>query len=176
MGPIVSCLARALERQSMRDAAGCALVELGERDPDVVVVTADVAGPTRASLFGKRFPGRLVNVGISEQDAVGFAAGLALAGKKPYVAAMAAFVMRAWEQLRNAVDVMNLPVRVVATHSGFSDPGDGVTHQSLEDIALARVLVNTVVVVPADALQTYELLLQVHEAVRGPALRGAATA
>jgi transketolase len=153
----------------MRDAVGCAVAELGEHDPDIVVVTADVAYPTRAYFFGKRFPRRFVNVGVSEQDAVGFAAGLALAGKKPFVFAFSMFLMRAWEQIRNSVDVMKLPVRFVATHSGFSDHGDGVTHQCLEDVALARTLVNMTVVVPADALQAYQLVQQVHSSVNGPA-------
>ena len=154
--------------ERMRDAVGRALLELGEADPDVVVLTADVARSTRTGWFGERFPERFVNVGISEQDLVGFAAGLALAGKRPYAAAFAMFMMRAWEQIRNTVDRMNLDVKLIATHSGFSDHGDGASHQSLEDIALMRVLRNMVVVVPADGPQAYNAVLAVHERVRGP--------
>jgi transketolase len=153
---------------SVRDAVGKALLYLGEADPDVVVVTADVARSTRASLFAEKFPSRFVNVGVAEQDMVGFAAGLALAGKKPYAVAFAMFMMRAWEQIRNSVDRMNLNVKLVATHSGFSDHGDGASHQSLEDIALMRVLHNMKVVIPADALQAYRAIIRVHEDVDGP--------
>ncbi len=153
----------------MRDAAGRALLELGEADRDVVVLTADVARSTRTQWFAERFPERFMNVGISEQDLVDIAAGLALAGKRPYAAAFAMFMMRAWEQIRNTVDRMNLDVKLLATHSGFSDHGDGASHQSLEDLALMRVLHNMTVVVPADGPQAYNALLVVHERVRGPA-------
>ena len=153
----------------MRDAVGRALVELGDADPDVVVLTADVARSTRTQWFAERHPSRFINVGISEQDLVDVAAGLALAGKRPYAAAFAMFMMRAWEQIRNTIDRMNLDVKLVATHSGFSDHGDGASHQSLEDIALMRVLHNMVVVVPADGPQAYNAVLAVHERVRGPA-------
>ncbi len=153
----------------MRDAVGRALVELGEEDPDMVVVTADVARSTRTAWFGERFPERFVNVGIGEQDLVDFAAGLALAGKRPWAAAFAMFMMRAWEQIRNTIDRMRLDVKLLATHSGFSDHGDGASHQSLEDIALMRVLHNMVVVVPADALEAYKATLTLHREYRGPA-------
>ncbi|KSW12416.1 transketolase [Pyrodictium occultum] len=153
---------------TIRDAVGKALLYLGDADPDVVVVTADVARSTRTAWFGERFPERFVNIGISEQDLVDFAAGLALAGKRPYAAAFAMFMMRAWEQIRNTVDRMRLDVKLVATHSGFSDHGDGASHQSLEDIALMRVLHNMTVVVPADPPQAYKALVRVHEQVRGP--------
>jgi len=159
----------ALSRMSIRDAVGRALLALGEADPDVVVITADVARSTRTAWFGQRFPRRFVNIGISEQDMVDFAAGLALAGKKPYAAAFAMFLMRAWEQIRNTVDRMNLDVKLIGTHSGFSDHGDGASHQSLEDIALMRVLHNMTVVVPADPPQAYKAVLAVHDHVRGPA-------
>ncbi len=156
-------------RLTIRDAVGQALLELGEADPSVVVLTADVARSTRTAWFGKKFPKRFVNIGISEQDMVGFAAGLALAGKRPYAAAFAMFLMRAWEQIRNSIDRMNLDVKLIGTHSGFSDHGDGASHQSLEDIALMRVLHNMTVVVPADPPQAYKAVLALHDQVRGPA-------
>ncbi|AEM39329.1 Transketolase central region [Pyrolobus fumarii 1A] len=154
---------------TMRDAVGRALVELGEEDPDMVVVTADVARSTRTSWFGEKFPERFVNVGIGEQDLVDFAAGLALAGKRPWAAAFAMFMMRAWEQIRNTIDRMRLNVKLLATHSGFSDHSDGSSHQSLEDVALMRVLHNMVVVVPADALEAYKAVRALHWDVNGPA-------
>ncbi len=152
---------------AIRDAVGKALLRLGEEDKDVVVLTADVARSTRTRWFAERFPERFVNIGISEQDMIGFAAGLALGGKKPYAAAFAMFMMRAWEQIRNTVDRMNLNVKLIATHSGFSDHGDGASHQSLEDIALMRVLHNMTVVIPADPPQAYKAILAIHR-VRGP--------
>jgi transketolase len=158
----------AWSRLSIRDAVGKALLALGEADKDVVVLTADVARSTRTSWFGQRFPERFVNIGISEQDMVGFAAGLALAGKKPYAAAFAMFLMRAWEQIRNTIDRMNLDVKLIGTHSGFSDHGDGASHQSLEDVALMRVLHNMTVVAPADPPQAYKAVLALHDH-RGPA-------
>jgi len=153
---------------TIRDAVGKALLRLGEEDKDVVVLTADVARSTRTKWFAERFPERFVNIGISEQDMIGFAAGLALGGKKPYAAAFAMFMMRAWEQIRNTIDRMNLDVKLIATHSGFSDHGDGSSHQSLEDIALMRVLHNMTVVVPADPPQAYKAVLAIHR-VKGPA-------
>ncbi len=158
-----------IAKLTMRDAVGKALVELGEKDKDIVVLTADVARSTRTIWFAQRFPERFVNVGIGEQDLVDFAAGLALAGKRPWAAAFAMFMMRAWEQIRNTIDRMRLDVKLLATHSGFSDHSDGASHQSLEDIALMRVLHNMIVVVPADALEAYKATIYLHERVRGPA-------
>jgi len=163
---IVSC-PRSPEDSSMRDAVGLALVELGGVDEGMVVVTADVAHSTRATFFAERYPERFVNVGIAEQDLVCFAAGLALAGKKPYALAFSMFMMRAWEQIRNTIDRMNLDVRLIATHSGFSDHADGESHQSLEDIALMRSLHNMTVIVPADAPQAYNAVKAMHR-WRGP--------
>lgn len=153
---------------SMREAFGRTLADLGEVDGDVVVVTADVGDATRASYFRERYPERYFNVGISEQHAVSFAAGLAALGLKPVVTAFAVFLMRAWEQVRNTVARMNLNVKLVGTHSGFSDSTDGSSHQALEDIALMRVLPNMRVVVPADACQVSRSLPRVVLEVQGP--------
>ncbi len=157
-----------LSQRSMRNAFGEKLVELGEQIPELVVVTADVGKATRAAWFGERFPERYVNVGISEQDLVGFAAGLAAAGLKPVAVAFASFLMRAWEQVRNTVIRANLDVKLVGTHAGFSDPGDGSSHQALEDIALMRTLPRMTVVVPADAWEVERILPRFVEH-RGPA-------
>ncbi len=145
---------------SPREALGRALVDAGEADRDVVVVTADVGDATRARYFGERFPDRYFNVGISEQNMVGVATGLALAGYKPYAVAFSMFLMRAWEQIRNSPCRLGIPVRLVGTHSGFSDAYDGASHQSLEDLALMRVLPGMVVIAPSDSCETYEAVLQ----------------
>lgn len=140
----------------MRTIFGNALADLGSGNQDLVVLTADVAKPTGTSKFGEAFPDRFLNVGISEQDMVGIAAGLALSGKTPVVAAFASFVMRAWEQIRNTVARSNLNVKIVGTHSGLTSADDGCSHQSIEDVALMRVLPNMAVVVPGDAQEIVE--------------------
>ncbi|MBW9141034.1 MAG: transketolase family protein [Candidatus Aramenus sp.] len=135
---------------SIREAFGKTLVKLGEEDPELVVITGDVGDSSRASYFKEKFPDRYFNVGISEQDMVNFAAGLSAVGKNPAVVDFAMFTMRAWEQIRNTISRMNMNVKILVTHSGYSDSGDGSSHQSLEDIALMRTLPNFKVIVPAD--------------------------
>ncbi len=149
--------------ESFREAFGRALVEIGEKNEDVVVLDADVKDSTKTIYFEKAFPDRFFQMGISEQDLISTAAGFAIAGKIPVASAFAAFIMRAWEQIRNTVARDNLNVKIVATHSGFSDFMDGSSHQSLEDIALMRVLPNMHVIVPADAHATGTLLSQMIE-------------
>ena len=149
--------------ESFREAFGRALVELGKENERLVVLDADVKSSTKTIHFERAFPERFVQVGISEQDMVSTAAGLAIAGKVPVVSAFAAFLMRAWEQIRNTVARDNLNVKLIPTHSGFSDHMDGSSHQCLEDIALMRVLPNMTVVVPADAPSVPVLLKQVIE-------------
>lgn len=149
--------------ESFREAFGRALVELGRENPNLVVLDADVKSSTKTAYFERAFPERFIQVGISEQDMVSMAGGLAIAGKIPVVSAFAAFLMRAWEQIRNTIARDNLNVKLVPTHSGFSDHMDGSSHQCLEDIALMRVLPNMTVVVPADAPSVPVLLRQAVE-------------
>ncbi|MEM4969992.1 MAG: transketolase family protein [Sulfolobales archaeon] len=156
------------ELSSMREALGRTLVRLGEVDRDLVVITADVGDSTRASYFRDRFPERYFNVGIAEQHMVNFAAGLAASGMKPVVVGFAMFLMRAWEQIRNTTARMNLNVKFIATHAGYSDSIDGSSHQALEDIALMRVIPNMTVIVPADAYEVERSLPEVVLNGRGP--------
>ncbi|MFP3201648.1 MAG: transketolase family protein [Sulfolobus sp.] len=153
---------------SMRETFGRLLAKLGEKNKDVVVITADVGDSTRAMYFRDKFPDRYFNVGISEQDMVNFAAGLAATGLKPLVVNFSMFVMRAWEQIRNTIARMNLDVKFLVTHSGYSDHGDGSSHQSLEDIALMRTLPNMKVIVPADSADIERSLPVVVEELKGP--------
>lgn len=141
-----------------RDALGKALADLGDLRKDIVVLAADTGETTRARFFAERHPERFFNVGIAEQSLVGIAAGLALAGFMPYALTFAAFMTRAWEQARNSVDRMALPVRLVGTHAGFADAYDGPSHQALEDIALFRVLQNFTVLAPADSCEVYRVV------------------
>jgi len=149
--------------ESFREAFGRALVEMGRENEDVVVLDADVKGSTKTIYFEQAFPDRFFQIGISEQDLISTAAGFAIAGKIPVASAFAAFMMRAWEQIRNTVARDNLNVKIITTHSGFSDFMDGSSHQCLEDIALMRVLPNMKVLVPADAHATGVLLKQMVE-------------
>jgi transketolase len=131
---------------------GRTLVEMGMENDDLIVLDPDVAVSTKTIYFAEKFPERYINVGISEQDMVGVAAGLAASGKIPLACGFAIFVAgRAWEQIANAVARPNLNVKIVATHSGFSPYADGDSHQSFGDVAIIRVLPNMKVVVPADA-------------------------
>ncbi|MDI9643840.1 MAG: transketolase C-terminal domain-containing protein [Candidatus Verstraetearchaeota archaeon] len=140
----------------MRVAFGEAILRLGEEAEDMVVLTADVAKPTQVAAFGERYPHRFLNVGISEQDMVDIAAGLALSEKIPVAVAFAPFMMRAWEQVRSTISRCNLNVKLVGTHSGLSASDEGSSHQSLEDVALARVLPNMTVIVPGDREEVKE--------------------
>lgn len=154
--------------QSFRDVVGHILRDLGNEIEDLVVVTADVGKPTRAYIFGEVFPERYFNVGISEQHMISFAAGLAAAGAKPVVIAFSMFLMRAWEQIRNSIDRMNLNVKIIGTHAGYSNHADGSSHQALEDIALMRILPNMKVIVPADVADVERSLPHILRHVNGP--------
>ena len=146
---------------SPRNAFGEQLVKEGERRKDLVVLTADVADATRTKWFAEKFPERFINVGISEQNMIGMSAGLAVVGFLPLAAAFAMFLMRAWEQVRNTVCRAHVNVKIVGTHAGFADAGDGSSHQVLEDIALMRTLPCMSVVVPADAREIRKALPEV---------------
>ena len=142
-----------------RDAYGEKLVELGRKHKQVVVLDADLAKSTKTIKFGKEFPGRFFDMGIAEQNMVGTAAGLALAGKIPFASTFAVFATgRTYDQLRNTVCYPRVNVKIVATHAGLTVGEDGASHQALEDIALARVLPNMAVVVPADGVETEQVL------------------
>jgi transketolase len=138
-----------------RDAYGDALVSLGKKRNDVVVLDADLSGSTKTGKFAKAFPERFFNVGIAEQDMIGTAAGLSIAGKLPFASTFAVFATgRAWEQVRQSVCYPNLNVKIVASHAGITVGEDGGSHQSVEDIALMRVLPHMTVIVPADGPET----------------------
>ncbi|MGC9371894.1 MAG: transketolase family protein [Thermovirgaceae bacterium] len=144
--------------KSTRDAFGEAMLVLGERRGDIVVLDADLASSTRTREFSKRFSGRFFNLGISEQDLVQAAAGMALCGKVPFACSFAAFlVTRAYDQIRTAVAMPGLDVKLVGTHGGITVGEDGVTHQMTEDIGLMRSLPNMNVLVPADSEAAREL-------------------
>jgi transketolase len=138
-----------------RDAYGEVLAELGAENSQIVVLDADLSGSTKTAVFGKKFPERFFNMGIAEANMVGTAAGLAAAGKIPFLSTFAVFASgRAWEQVRQSLAYPKANVKVVATHGGVTVGEDGGSHQSVEDIAIMRAIPNMTVIVPADGIET----------------------
>ncbi len=156
------------EKKATRDAYGEALAELGKKNRDIVVLDADLSSSTKTSVFAKAFPERFFNLGISEQDLVGTAAGLAAAGKIPFASTFALFgTGRAWEQARNDVGRGNLNVKLALSHAGITVGEDGSSHQCYEDIAVARVIPNFTIICPADAPEARKAVFAAAEH-RGP--------
>jgi transketolase len=142
------------KKKATREGYGEGLVELGQTNPSVVVLDADVSASTKSEMFKKKFPERFFNLGVAEQNLFTVAAGLSLTGKIPYASLYGAFLGRGWEQIRVSVCYANLNVKIAGSHGGVLTGADGATHQSLEEIAIMRVLPNMKVIVPCDALET----------------------
>ncbi|HEU0050636.1 MAG TPA: transketolase C-terminal domain-containing protein [Patescibacteria group bacterium] len=158
-----------VEQVPTRNGYGDGLLELGVKDPRVVVLTGDLSESTRVNGFQKKFPERFIECGVAEQNMMGIAAGLALSGKIPFVSSYAVFVPgRAWDQLRVSVCYSNANVKVAGAHAGISVGPDGATHQALEDLATVRVLPNLTVVAPCDYLETKKATIAIGT-VKGPA-------
>lgn len=138
-----------------RQSFGEALKDLGEKNKNVVVLDADLAGATKTNIFGKAFPERFFDMGIAEQDMIGTAAGLSTAGKIPYAASFAVFVTgRSYDQIRSSVCYPKANVKICGTHAGVTVGEDGATHQMLEDLGLMRGLPNMTVLCTSDDTQT----------------------
>lgn len=134
-----------------RDGFGEALLALGEKEPRVVVLCADLAESTRTLSFKEKFPERFVEVGVAEQNLAALASGFANYGKIPFIASYAAFSPgRNNEQIRTTISLANLSVKIGGMHAGISVGPDGATHQALEDMALMRVQPNMTVISPCD--------------------------
>jgi transketolase len=143
------------ERTETRHAYGEALLELGARRPDVVVLDADLYKSTRTVLFRDAYPERFVDIGISEADMVSTAAGMASCGLIPYANSFAMFITGVcYMPVRTQIAYPSLPVKLVGSSSGLTQGPDGASHQSLEDISMMRSLPNMVVVSPADDVET----------------------
>ncbi len=143
------------QKIATRDAYGEILVELGKKNPRIVALDADLSKSTKTANFKKAFPQRFFNMGVAEADMMGTAAGLAAAGLIPFASTFAVFATgRVYDQLRNSIAYPNLNVKIVATHAGITVGEDGGSHQSIEDIAIMRVMPNMTVIVPADGPET----------------------
>lgn len=173
-----------VEQVPTRNGYGEGLVVLGKGNPKVVVLTGDLEESTRVMDFHEEIhqlgelgkianfhhshPERFIEVGVAEQNMMGIAAGLALAGKIPFVSSYATFCPgRAWDQVRVSVCYTKANVKIAGAHSGISVGPDGATHQALEDIASLRVLPNLIVMAPCDSLEAKKVTLAAAESV-GP--------
>lgn len=131
------------------------LCELAEDNPRIVALTADLAKSTKIGFFGQKFPERLYNVGIAEQNMMGVAAGMAKAGLIPFTCTFAIFnSCRALDQVHTDICYQNLNVKMLGTHAGTSFGQAGSTHHSTEDLAIMRSMANLTVVCPADGMET----------------------
>ena len=134
-----------------RNGYGEGLVEAGKRDERVVALAADLTESTRTLPFAEAFPNRFIQMGITEQNMVSVASGMAAMGKIPFVASYAMFSPgRNWEQIRTTVAYNDSNVKIIGAHAGVSVGPDGATHQAIEDVALMRVMPNMIVIAPAD--------------------------
>lgn len=143
-----------------REGFGKGLLALGEKNPRVVALTADLTTSTRANLFRDKFPDRFFQFGVAEQNMMNIAAGMSLCGYIPYVCTYGVFSAgRCWEQLRLSVCYQDCNVKIEGAHSGLLVGPDGATHQALEDIGLTRIIPNLKVIVPCDSREAYKATL-----------------
>ncbi len=147
--------------KATRDAYGEALVELGKKEPRVIVLDADLSKSTKSVTFADAFPERFINVGIMEANLVGVAAGLAGSGKIPFVSSFASFLIcKSFDQMRMAVSASGLNVKLVGSHGGISLGEDGASQMSIEDYALVASIPGFTVISPADEFAARALVIQ----------------
>jgi len=163
-----NALDRDVEMKPIRDGYGEGLLALGEKNPKVLALAADLSESTRTEAFAKKFPERFFELGVAEQNMATVAAGLAIAGKIPFIASYATFSPgRNWEQIRTTICYNDANVKIAGHHAGLMTGPDGATHQALEDIALMRTLPNMKVIVPCDAIEARKATLAA-EHIWGP--------
>jgi len=142
-----------------RNSYGEALIDLGKKHKNLVVLDADLSKSTKTIMFAKKYPERFFEMGIAEANMISVAAGFASCGKIPFVSTFAVFATgRVYDQIRIDVAYSNANVKIFATHGGISVGKDGASHQMIEDIALMRVLPNMTVMAPSDAVQTGKIV------------------
>lgn len=156
------------ELKATRDGFGEGLVLAGEKNKNVVVVCADVSESTRAAAFKQKFPERFIEVGVAEQNMASIAAGMALAGKIPFISSYAVFSPgRNNEQIRTTIAYAEANVKIAGSHAGIMVGPDGATHQASEDIGLMRMVPGLAVIVPCDAEEARKAVLAAAE-INGP--------
>jgi len=154
--------------KSLRVAYGEALAELGAKNDKIVVLDADLSNATMSSIFEAKYPDRFYNFGVAEANLMCAAAGFAHSGLIPFASTFALFgTGRAYEQIRNSVCYTNANVKLGLSHSGLSVGEDGGSHQSIEDIALMRVLPGMIIFVPCDPIETKKAVFAAAE-IKGP--------
>lgn len=147
------------EKESMRDAYGNALLELGRNNPDVVVLDSDVSNSTKTVFFAEEFPERFYNFGIQEANMTDAAAGMASLGLIPFINTFAFLAaLRAAEQIRTSIAYNDLNVKIVGSYGGLSDSYDGASHQSVMDLAVMRSMPHLKVIVATDAVETRQMV------------------
>ena len=155
-----------VKKIATRASYGAALVELGKKHENLVVLDADLAAATQTGVFKKEFPERHIDCGIAECNMMGIAAGLATTGKVPFASTFAMFAAgRAFEQVRNSIAYPKINVKIGATHGGISVGEDGATHQCCEDFALMRVIPGMVVACPSDDIEAKAMVEAAYEHV-----------
>jgi GxxExxY protein len=157
-----------VEQKPIRDGYGEALMELGEKNPNIVVLTADLAESTRVHKFAEKWPERFIECGVAEQNMAGIAAGLAVSGKIPFISSFATFSPgKNWETIRTTIVYNDANVKIAGHHAGIVTGPDGATHQATEDIAIMRCLPNIKIISPCDAIEARKATLYAAE-IYGP--------
>lgn len=143
-----------VEMKAIREGYGDGLMIAGEKDPNVVVLCADLTESTRSQKFSEKWPERFVEIGVAEQNLAAVAAGLGISGKIPFISSYAVFSPgRNWEQIRTTIAYNDSNVKIAGHHAGLMTGPDGATHQATEDIAIMRALPNMRVFVPCDSIE-----------------------
>lgn len=149
-------------QKDTRSGFGDGIYELGKKNPNVVALTADLAGSLKLNAFIKDFPDRFIQCGIAEANMIGIAAGLTIGGKIPFTTTFANFSTgRVYDQIRQSVAYSGKNVKICASHAGLTLGEDGATHQILEDIGMMKMLPGMTVIVPCDYNQTKAATLAV---------------
>jgi len=157
-----------LNEKETRAGFGDGIVEAARRNPNVVALTADLAGSLKLNQFIKEFPERFVQCGIAEANMIGVAAGMTIGGKIPYTTTFANFsTSRVYDQIRQSVAYSDKNVKICASHAGLTLGEDGATHQVLEDIGMMKMLPGMTVIVPCDYNQTKAATMAIAE-YQGP--------
>ena len=157
-----------VEVKSTRAGYGEGLLELGDKNPNVVAMSADLTESTYAHLFAEKYPERFFEVGVAEQNMAAIAAGLAMSGKIPFISSYATFSPgKNWETIRTTIIYNNSNVKIAGHHAGIMTGPDGVTHQATEDIAITRCWPGIKILVPCDSIEAKKVTIKTGE-ITGP--------